>query len=93
MIACGGFQRKWIILARNCELLPASEFNCAQFRNNCAQETQLQRPTFLRLCQILFENIQFIPNRTQYMQLIIAQFHLTTLSLKKINLNFGRDIQ
>ena len=54
---------------------------------------QLQRPTFLRLCQILFENIQFIPNRTQYMQLIIAQFHLTTLSLKKINLNFGRDIQ
>ena len=49
---------------------------------------QLQRPTFLRLCQILFENIQFIPNRTQYMQLIIAQFHLTTLSLKKINLNF-----
>ena len=58
---------------------------------------QLQRPTFLRLCQILFENIQFniqfIFNRTQYMQLIIAQFHLTTLSLKKINLNFGGDIQ
>ena len=36
---------KWILLARHCVPLSASQFNCAQFRNNSAQ----LRSTFLRL--------------------------------------------
>ena len=74
-IGTKGFQYKWILLARNCEPLRASEFNCAQFRNNCAQ---INASKFLALCSNFFYKIQFKPYGTQEMQLIIAQFLSTT---------------
>ena len=48
----------WILLARNCEPLRTSEFNCAQFRNNSVQLSCVVFQFFNKInyCAICFSN-------------------------------------